>query len=743
MLSFLKSSSRVEKGRKSSSDSKLGDSNRSRSSDGQEDKYIELQAVHDAPEPDPKYCYLEFKKGDRLKDEDLKHHALHLVHPYGTDGYAVELRFDRKSPIVTYPICRNKSGYYLQAKPKWYRPTVIELVELYQKNPILKTRLRNVYKEKPITYGQWEVPRRELLLGAVVSNGARSIMRKANWYMLPVAVKSRKLTKSGQRSNLSKKWARLIELQHPNIIRLLGVCLDVTPELMVLEWMSGGTLDQFLKKRATPLGIEGAIDTLAQIAAGMEYLSKAGKVHGDLAARNVLVDLSGEDMFVKITGMARVRDIPKDSYCPASGRIAFAWSAPEVLNSMQFTNRSDSWSFAVLIFELFSMAEAPYEKELGKDKSQAPALLLWIYQGNRLRRLEQYTDFLYQEIVEPCFEYNWRKRPTFKKILELLRDPPPTPPQRLSPGTPLIRPRSLFGEDRWEIKNDELVIGDLIGSGNYGDVLTGEWRGIIVAVKIVRPDATRKVNDEFKKEVQQLKEMTHPNIVRLYGVVTTEIPNKIVTEFMSGGSLLHYLQKTEANILQSQALHILTQVATGMEYLTDRGKIHRDLAARNVLIDSDRLVVKVADFGLTRDMPIGDYYQLVAGGAFPIAWSAPEVLVEKKFAATSDSWSFGVLIFELYTHGLMPYFDQFRGKEVTTTTLSIWLNQGNRLRKPALCPDIIYQKISLPCFEYEWRKRPHFTQILEVLQDLRFDPAYPSDDECIYSMVAEFKQLVG
>lgn len=165
-------------------------------------------------------------------------------------------------------------------------------------------------------------------------------------------------------------------------------------------------------------------------------------------------------------------------------------------------------------------------------------------------------------------------------------------------------------EAAWELNRKDVVLGTMLGSGNYGDVHKAVFQKMTVAVKTVKEDSMGV--DEFMKEAQVMKTLQHPNLVRLIGVCSTTLPMYIVTEFLPNGDLLTYMRRPEETKkldgnLKAQ-LHICTQVADGMAYLEEHNCIHRDLAARNCLV-GDNLEVKIADFGMGR--VIDDLYTFV------------------------------------------------------------------------------------------------------------------------------------
>uniref|UniRef100_A0A8C4RK08 Protein kinase domain-containing protein n=1 Tax=Erpetoichthys calabaricus TaxID=27687 RepID=A0A8C4RK08_ERPCA len=121
----------------------------------------------------------------------------------------------------------------------------------------------------------------------------------------------------------------------------------------------------------------------------------------------------------------------------------------------------------------------------------------------------------------------------------------------------------------------------------------------------------------------------------------------------------------------------------GMEYLENNGFIHRDLAARNCLV-SEKHVVKVCDFGMTRFVLDNEYISST-GSKFPVKWSPPEVFHYSKYSSKSDVWSYGVLMWEIFTEGRTPFENKSNPEVVDEIT------QGHRLYKPYLASRDVYQ----------------------------------------------------
>lgn len=143
--------------------------------------------------------------------------------------------------------------------------------------------------------------------------------------------------------------------------------------------------------------------------------------------------------------------------------------------------------------------------------------------------------------------------------------------------------------------------------------------------------------------------------------------------------------------------------------------LHRDLAARNVLV-LDNKVVKVSDFGLSRDVYQNNVYCKKGSGKLPIRWMAPESITHQRYTTHSDVWSFGVLLWEIVTLGEYPY------PEIHNADLLKFLQNGHRMQKPRNCGDEVYQ-IMLTCWKENPKERPTFTALKEQLETLLQDAA--------------------
>ncbi|PAV56978.1 hypothetical protein WR25_16744 [Diploscapter pachys] len=151
-------------------------------------------------------------------------------------------------------------------------------------------------------------------------------------------------------------------------------------------------------------------------------------------------------------------------------------------------------------------------------------------------------------------------------------------------------------------------------------------------------------------EARMMRAFQHENVVKLYGLVAETSPVTLVVEFMSGGDLARALRKRK--IPPQYRIQLALHAALGIEHIHEKHHIHRDLAARNCLLTKDYRILKIADFGLTRK---GHKYILRGREAIAIRWQPPEALQHHIFTPQSDIWSFGVLIYEIFTNGAEPY----------------------------------------------------------------------------------------
>uniref|UniRef100_A0A669QT86 receptor protein-tyrosine kinase n=1 Tax=Phasianus colchicus TaxID=9054 RepID=A0A669QT86_PHACC len=357
------------------------------------------------------------------------------------------------------------------------------------------------------------------------------------------------------------------------------------------------------------------------------------------------------------------------------------------------------------------------------------------------------------------------KRPYFSETkmnhyLSIIMDPDEVPLDEQCERLP-------YDASKWEIARERLKLGKSLGHGAFGKVVQASAFGIkksptcrIVAVKMLKEGATAS---EYKALMTELKILIHIghhlNIVNLLGACTKNGgPLMVIVEYCKYGNLSNYLKskrnffsptkvrrqmaqvgfitprvtgmQMSASALVSLASLIpkerncfwlpLTmedlisysfQVARGMEFLSSRKCIHRDLAARNVLL-SENNVVKICDFGLARDIYKNPDYVRKGDARLPLKWMAPESIFDKIYNTKSDVWSYGVLLWEIFSLGASPY----PGVQIDEDFCSK-LKEGTRMRAPEQATEEIYQ-IMLDCWRSNPNERPRFSELVKRLGDL-------------------------
>ncbi|KAK1399992.1 hypothetical protein POM88_009855 [Heracleum sosnowskyi] len=271
------------------------------------------------------------------------------------------------------------------------------------------------------------------------------------------------------------------------------------------------------------------------------------------------------------------------------------------------------------------------------------------------------------------------------------------------------------------INNSDLEYIKELGSGTYGTVFYGKWKGSDVAIKKLKPcffnggavEENRLIAD-FWKEAHLLGQLRHPNIVALYGVVTDGPATNLatVTEFMINGSLKQVFRRKDRTIDRRKRLILAMETAFGMEYLHEKNIVHFDLKSHNLLVnmrDPRRPVCKIGDLGLSKIKQ----KTLVSGGVRgTIPWMAPELLSCKSLVTEKvDVFSFGIVMWELLT-GEEPY-SSMRSHEIIAGIIKGTL----RPETPAWC-DPAWRLLMEKCWSTDPANRPTFSEIAKELRTM-------------------------
>jgi len=273
--------------------------------------------------------------------------------------------------------------------------------------------------------------------------------------------------------------------------------------------------------------------------------------------------------------------------------------------------------------------------------------------------------------------------------------------------------RTAFEKAGWTIKREDITLQEKIGKGEFGDVRLGTYAGKKVAVKELL-NVTSLATQKFLTEAKVMTSLQHENLVRLLGLVIEEKGCKdervkifLVTEYMGKGSLLEYLRsRGRQYVTKRDQIKFAYDTCCGMAYLESTLVVHRDLAARNVLLSEDGQA-KVADFGLASSDGA-----TVEGGKLPIKWTAPEALRHAEFSNKSDMWSFGILLWEIYSFGRVPY------PRIPLGDVVKHVEKGYQMEAPDGCPPPVYT-IMKDAWKLNPKERPSFALVKDKLEEFK------------------------
>ncbi|VDD83501.1 unnamed protein product [Mesocestoides corti] len=296
------------------------------------------------------------------------------------------------------------------------------------------------------------------------------------------------------------------------------------------------------------------------------------------------------------------------------------------------------------------------------------------------------------------------------------------------------------------ISRHRLTLGQKLGHGEFGEVLKATLGDRDVAVKRYKASARA----QLIYEACIMSELNHDNLLPLLGVTEDEEGDSdtgslptfyLVTEFFPNGSLLSFLRsRGRALVGPSALLSFAKDVARGLAYMEARSYLHCDVAARNVLLssavpvpvaklgdfglafrltpatkqvakdvafesDEDELLMHSSSFGLNRPQAVTKISRI------PVKWTAPESVRTRVFSHKSDVWSFGVMLWELYTYGRLPY------PRLMTSQVLQFVESGGRMEAPEACPIGIYQ-LMLDTWAKDPHQRPAFSSIVHRLHNI-------------------------
>uniref|UniRef100_A0A673KW97 Tyrosine-protein kinase n=1 Tax=Sinocyclocheilus rhinocerous TaxID=307959 RepID=A0A673KW97_9TELE len=519
------------------------------------------------------------------------------------------------------------------------------------------------------------------------------------------------------------------QLSHKHLLLNYGVCVCADEHIMVQEYVRFGSLDTYLKRNRNTINITWKLEVAKQLAWVLHHLEEKNLIHGNVCARNVLVTReedrkTGTPPFIKLSDpgisiTVQPRELLVD-------RIP--WVPPEcVKDSKSLSLAADKWSFGTTLWEIYCSGEHPLAAYDGSKK-------LLFYEDKHQLPAPKWTELA--SVINSCMEYEPLQRPSFRAVIrdlnslftpdyELLVESDTVPSRHRALGLA----GAFESQEPTQFEARHLIFLQLLGkrgevplrsaAGQHGR----SRRGQEATAQHGRTPARLRAGN---RDPALAAAREHRQI---QGSVLQRRKNlRLVMEFLPFGSLRDYLSKNKERFDHTKLLLYTSQICKGMDYLASKRYVHRDLATRNILVESE-FRVKIGDFGLTKVLPQDkEYYTVREPGESPIFWYAPESLTESKFSVASDVWSFGVVLYELFTYSdkscsppavFMEQMGEDKQGQMIVYHLIDLLKRSYRLPAPDGCPAEV-RALMKECWEAEPGDRPTFkdlAQRVDAIQD--------------------------
>ncbi|KAL6071184.1 non-specific protein-tyrosine kinase [Balamuthia mandrillaris] len=274
----------------------------------------------------------------------------------------------------------------------------------------------------------------------------------------------------------------------------------------------------------------------------------------------------------------------------------------------------------------------------------------------------------------------------------------------------------------YELSPDDIHLSSTpLASGAFGTVFKGSWHGVDCCVKKLHlPFNDPSTLEEFEREAALMEKLgRHPNVISFFGAVTLGEQKALVTEFAEKGSLYDFLIKNKwenKGVSFPTIIKLLKDAALGIDHLHREKVIHRDIAARNVLVKGPPYTALVTDFGLSRILTSSAGLGITKCGLGPVPHMAPESLESREYSVKSDSWSFGVMIWEVVTRQ-RPWVEE--GKKNETNDMLSLARRIAAGEHPPIPEDADYTLafIMRRCFSLKPEERPTMTEIWKILSE--------------------------
>ncbi|KAL2104315.1 hypothetical protein ACEWY4_001183 [Coilia grayii] len=343
------------------------------------------------------------------------HEGAFLIRLSETDSVGHVLSVKVENRARHFKIYQTDGQYYMDRSRCF--ASLHDLVEHYKSNRLASVEhlgqacIREQPKPQDLSHStvdEWELPKDEFTLEKRLGTGFFADVYQGKWKnRINVAIKILRNNEYLNQQEFHREVQILKRLRHRHLISLFAICTSSEPYYIITELMEKGNLLEFLRSReGSSLDRVCLVDMAAQVADGMCYLESQNSIHRDLAARNVLV---GENYICKVADFGLARIIKEPFYLSADKKIPYKWCAPEAISHGRFSNKSDVWSFGILLYEIITYGGVPYP---GFNTNE---VYDHIIQGYRMPAPSNCPKFIY-DIMFSCWSANPDDRPSFRHL---------------------------------------------------------------------------------------------------------------------------------------------------------------------------------------------------------------------------------------------------------------------------------------------------------------------------------------
>ncbi|CAF3750928.1 unnamed protein product [Adineta steineri] len=282
---------------------------------------------------------------------------------------------------------------------------------------------------------------------------------------------------------------------------------------------------------------------------------------------------------------------------------------------------------------------------------------------------------------------------------------------------PLLKSESIYrqtylpsgGNSLGEISSTNIRFLQELGEGEFGQLYIGELinNSNKCMIKMLQNE---KFKQDYLHEIEIFNQIHHVNISCLLGICIQSDDSfpLMIYEYSTNGDLHEYLILQDSKTIDlSDLLYISIQIVSGMIYLSEKNFLHNDLSTKNILI-SEQMNIKITNIARYRRKYHLDYYK-IANRLLPVRWMSIESLLSGIYSEMSDVWSFGVLLWEMFSYGTQPYYGQ------TNPEVIEMIRDRKLLTCPMNCPKKIYTLMCL-CWEEIIEQRPTFIELMRRLR---------------------------